>query len=161
VLPAGGAYGRAAACLAEGLTLGQEIGAQGLLAEANKITGTLAQRSSNIVQLLQDGNSLLQVLNDRRDAIHSLLVNTSTLAAQLEGLVKDNQKTIGPMLANLNGVLTLLKNNQDNLDRSLELMAPFYRVFENALGNGRWFDNYICGLLPPSIGPINQMGCLQ
>jgi phospholipid/cholesterol/gamma-HCH transport system substrate-binding protein len=135
-----------------------------LLAEANKVTGTLAQRSSNIQQLLSDGANLLQVLNDRRDAIHSLLVNTSTLAAQLEGLVQDNQKTIGPMLANLNGVLTLLKNNQDNLDRSLELMAPFYRVFANALGNGRWFDNYICnlgvgGILDSALNGFGGAGC--
>jgi len=113
---------------------------------------------------LQDGKNLLDVLNSRRDAIHSLLVNTSNLAAQLEGLVADNQKTIGPMLANLNGVLTLLKNNQDNLDRSLELMAPFYRVFENALGNGRWFDNYICnlgagGILDSALNGFGGAGC--
>jgi len=135
-----------------------------LLAEANKITGTLAQRSTNIQQLLQDGKDLLDVLNSRRDAIHSLLINTSNLAAQLEGLVSDNQKTIGPMLANLNGVLTLLKNNQDNLDRSLELMAPFYRVFASALGNGRWFDNYICnlgvgGILDAALNGFGGAGC--
>jgi phospholipid/cholesterol/gamma-HCH transport system substrate-binding protein len=43
-------------------------------------------------------------------------------------------------------------------------MAPFYRVFANTLGNGRWFDTYICGLLPPSVNlgvvGFNEEGCL-
>ena len=84
--------------------------------------------------------------NARRDDIHALLVNTTALSTQLEGLVSDNQKTLGPLLDNLHGVLSLLQANQDNLDRSLQLLAPFYRVFANAVGNGRWFDNYICNL---------------
>lgn len=115
-----------------------------LLAGAKSVTGALANRDQALTQLFADGGDLLQVLNDRRDAIHSLLVNTSTLAAQLEGLVADNQKTIGPMLDNLHGVLQLLQANQDNLDRTFSQLAPFYRVFANALGNGHWFDNYIC-----------------
>jgi phospholipid/cholesterol/gamma-HCH transport system substrate-binding protein len=117
-----------------------------LLAKANAVTGVLAQRDTVLQQLITDGGALLDELNSRRDAIHSLLLNTSTLAAQLEGLVADNQNTIGPMLDNLHGVLALLQKNQDNLDRGLQLLAPFYRVFANALGNGRWFDNYICNL---------------
>jgi phospholipid/cholesterol/gamma-HCH transport system substrate-binding protein len=117
-----------------------------LLQKANGVTGVLASRDTQLQRLLADGGLLLDELNARRDAIHSLLLNTTTLATQLEGLVSDNQKTIGPMLDNLHRVLTLLQNNQDNLDRSLQLMAPFYRVFASALGNGKWFDNYICNL---------------
>ena len=29
----------------------------------------------------------------------------------------------------------------------------------NVIGNGRWFDSYLCGLVPPTIGPINPEGC--
>jgi phospholipid/cholesterol/gamma-HCH transport system substrate-binding protein len=117
-----------------------------LLEKANAVTGVLASRDVQLQRLLADGGLLLDELNARRDAIHSLLINTTTVATQLEGLVSDNQKTIGPMLDNLHHVLALLQANQDNLDRSLQLMAPFYRVFANALGNGKWFDNYICNL---------------
>ena len=42
----------------------------------------------------------------------------------------------------------MLNKNQDNLDNSLRLMAPFYRVFANTLGNGPWFDTYIQNLPP-------------
>jgi phospholipid/cholesterol/gamma-HCH transport system substrate-binding protein len=119
-----------------------------LLAKAKAVTGVLAGRDQQVQQLLSDGSLLLDELNARRDAIHSLLVNTTAMSVQLEGLVTDNQNTIGPMLTNLEGVLNLLQTNQDNLDRGLQLLAPFYRLFTNALGNGRWFDNYICNLTP-------------
>ena len=32
--------------------------------------------------------------------------------------------------------MNLLLKNQNNLDESLRLMAPFYRVFANTLGDG-------------------------
>ena len=47
--------------------------------------------------------------------------------------------------------------------KSLQLMAPFARVGANATGNGRWFEGYLCGLLPPTITVgglhINPEGC--
>jgi phospholipid/cholesterol/gamma-HCH transport system substrate-binding protein len=48
----------------------------------------------------------------------------------------------------LQGVVDLLNSNQENLDSSLRLMAPFYRVFGNTLGNGPWFDTYITNMPP-------------
>jgi phospholipid/cholesterol/gamma-HCH transport system substrate-binding protein len=33
------------------------------------------------------------------------------------------------------------------------------RLFTNSVGTGRWFDSYLCGLAPPTIGPINPEGC--
>jgi phospholipid/cholesterol/gamma-HCH transport system substrate-binding protein len=119
---------------------------QTLLARANQVTGTLAARDQDLTKLISDGNLLLQELNLRRDAIHSLLVNTQVLSTQLRGLVADNQKTIGPLLDSLDKILTLLHNNEDSLDRGLSLLGPFYRVFNNVIGNGRWFDNYIQNL---------------
>jgi phospholipid/cholesterol/gamma-HCH transport system substrate-binding protein len=117
-----------------------------LLARTNQVTGTLAERDQDLTQLIRDGNLLLQELNARRDAIHALFINTQVLSEQLRGLVRDNQKTIGPLLNSLDQILTLLKNNEDSLDRGLSLLGPFYRVFNNVIGNGRWFDNYIQNL---------------
>lgn len=117
-----------------------------LLLRTNQVTGTLAERDQDLTQLIQDGNLLLQELNARRDAIHALFMNTQVLAEQLRGLVRDNEKTIGPLLDSLDQILTLLQNNEDSLDRGLSLLGPFYRVFNNVIGNGRWFDNYIQNL---------------
>jgi len=122
-----------------------------LLAQTNKVTGTLASRDTELQKLFADGGAILDELNARRDQIHELLINTSALAIQLEGLVSDNQKTIGPLLDSLQKILKLLNDNQQSLDQGLALLGPFYRVFNNTIGNGRWFDNYICNLSPNGI----------
>lgn len=122
-----------------------------LLSKTRDVTGVLAGRDQELQRLISDGGLLLDELNARRDAIHSLLVNTSTLSIQLSGLVSDNEKTLGPMLDQLGSLLKLLQANQDSLDRGLSLLGPFYRVFNNTIGNGRWFDNYIQNFSTPGI----------
>jgi phospholipid/cholesterol/gamma-HCH transport system substrate-binding protein len=122
-----------------------------LLAKADAVTGILASRDQEITKLLSDGNLLLGELTARREAIHALLQNTSLLAAQLEGLVSDNHATLKPALDELHGVLSMLQANQDSLDRGLAVLAPFYRVFTNTLGNGRWFDTYVQNLSVPGV----------
>ncbi|GAB2484756.1 Mce/MlaD family protein [Jatrophihabitans fulvus] len=114
-----------------------------LLARANQVTGVLADRDADLQKILSDGNLLLQELDFRRNAIRSLLTNTQVLATQLRGLVSDNQATLNPLLKNLDELITLLRKNEDNLERSVQLLGPFYRLFNNVVGNGRWFDNYI------------------
>jgi phospholipid/cholesterol/gamma-HCH transport system substrate-binding protein len=128
-----------------------------LLSAANQVTGTLADRDQDLARLLEDGNALLQELNARRDAIHSLLINTQVLSTQLRGLVSDNEKTLGPLLSQLDQFIKLLQKNRDALERGISLLGPFYRLFNNVIGNGRWFDNYIqnlspCGLLGVALG---------
>ncbi|MCP2247758.1 phospholipid/cholesterol/gamma-HCH transport system substrate-binding protein [Lentzea aerocolonigenes] len=135
-----------------------------LLDNTRQLTKTLADRNAEFEKLLSDGNLLLGELRKRREAISALLTGTRDLSRQLRGLVQDNQNQLKPALEQLGRVTTILQRNQDNLDRSLALMAPFYRVFANTLGNGRWFDTYICGLLPPSVNlgvvGFNEEGCL-
>lgn len=130
-----------------------------LLNRTSKLAGTLAERNGEIEKLLADGNKLLSELRARRDAIRSLLDGTRELSRQLTGLVDENRAQIGPALEQLDKVTKLLQQNQDNLGKTIKRMEPFTRLFSNLLGNGRWFDTYICGLLPPAVGPINQEGC--
>ncbi len=117
-----------------------------LLARANTVTGVLADQDAQLSKLITDGNLLLTELNNRRDAIRTLFLNTSALSLQISGLVSDNQKALQPALDELRGVLDILEKNLDNINRGLALLAPFYRVFANTLGNGRWFDTYIQNL---------------
>jgi phospholipid/cholesterol/gamma-HCH transport system substrate-binding protein len=132
-----------------------------LLSNTGQISQTLASRDSQVQKLLSDGTLLLGMLQSRKQAIDTLLTGTQSLATQLSGLVNDNQAQLNPVLTELNQFTTMLQQNQTSLANGIQLLGPFARLFANTIGNGRWFDNYICGLLPPSIGPINQMGCLQ
>jgi phospholipid/cholesterol/gamma-HCH transport system substrate-binding protein len=124
-----------------------------LLQHANGVTGVLSDRNAEIVTLMSDGDLLLQELRKRREDIHTLLTSTVTLSQQLTALVRENREAIRPALENLKNVLAVLEANQANLDKSIELLAPFVRVFANTVGNGRWFDTYIQNLVPVPGGP--------
>ncbi len=131
-----------------------------LLDNTQQITQTLADRDAEVQKLLADGNLLLDEIKKRKAAIDALLTGTQKLAEQLKGLVDDNNKQLDPVLTQLDQFTAMLQRNQEDLGKGIEKLAPFVREFTNTLGNGRWFDNYICGLLPPSVGPINPQGCL-
>lgn len=130
-----------------------------LLDGADNVTGVLADRNREFEALLRDGNLLLEELGMRREAISALLDNTQRLSAELRGLVAENREQLRPALEQLDQVAATLQRNQDDLDRGIELLAPFVRLFNNTLSNGRWFDNFVCNLVPPREGPINQEGC--
>ncbi|MEU7550861.1 MCE family protein [Streptomyces sp. NPDC044571] len=121
-----------------------------LLDHANGVTGVLAERKDEFGKLVKDGDELFKEIHARRQAIHALLKSSVALSVQLSGLVRDNQAEIGPALSRLNTVVRMLERNQASLDRSIQLMAPFVRVFTNTLGNGRWFDSYIQNLVAPT-----------
>lgn len=119
-----------------------------LLAGTNKLSGTLAGQNSQFEALLKDGNLLLAELRRRRDAIHSLLVGTQRLSDELSGLVDDNTEQLKPALKELETVAALLERNRGSLDRALRLAGPYQRLVGNSLGNGRWMDGYLCGVVP-------------
>ena len=130
-----------------------------LLEGTHKLSGVLADRNEEFEKLLSDGNLLLSELQKRKEAISALLDGTRELSKQLQGLVADNRDQLRPTLEKLDKVAALLQRNRDALDNGLRLEAVFVRLFTNSVGTGRWFDSYLCGLVPPTIGPINPEGC--
>jgi phospholipid/cholesterol/gamma-HCH transport system substrate-binding protein len=123
-----------------------------LLGNLEKVSNTLGDRNQDIVRLMQNGDVILRALVQRREAIHRLLVSTSALSTQLTALVEQTRADLKPALDGLESTVALLLKNQNNLDESLRLMAPFYRVFTNVLGSGPWFDTWIANLPPlPSL----------
>lgn len=124
-----------------------------LLKNLDHVSGVLSQHDDDIVALMKDSDTVLRALVARRDAVHRLLVSTSSLSTQLTALVQQSRADLKPALSNLQGVVNLLLKNQSNLDESLRLMAPFYHVFTNTLGSGPWFDTWISNLPPaPAAG---------
>jgi phospholipid/cholesterol/gamma-HCH transport system substrate-binding protein len=124
-----------------------------LLANTREITTTLSGTTDEFDKLLDDGKLLLDELDKRRDAIHSLLTGTTDLAEQLSGLVADNQKQLGPALAQLEQVTDILTKYGAQLDRSLSLAGPYFRALNNITGSGNWLDTYVCGLVPDNREP--------
>ena len=124
-----------------------------LLGNLRNVAGVLHARDQDIVGLMRDSDVLFRALVKRRQSVHRLLVSTSTLSTELTRLVRQSRADLTPALTHLQSVVDVLNKNEDNIDNSLRLMAPFYRVFANTLGNGPWFDTYIQNMPPaPQVG---------
>jgi phospholipid/cholesterol/gamma-HCH transport system substrate-binding protein len=119
-----------------------------LLQNLDRVSTVLDARDQDIIGLMRDSDVLFRALVARREAVHDLLTSTSTLSRELTLLVQQTRKDLKPALQKLEEVVDVLNKNEDNLDNSLRLMAPFYRVFANTLGNGPWFDTYIQNMPP-------------
>ncbi|MEO5852978.1 MAG: MCE family protein [Nocardioides sp.] len=124
-----------------------------LLRNLGRVSQVLDERDQDIVTLMNDADVLFRSVVARRDAVHDLLVSTSQLSQELTSLVRQSRADLKPALTHLESVVAVLNKNEDNLDNSLRLMEPFYRVFANTLGTGPWFDTYIQNLPPvPKVG---------
>ncbi|MEE3851249.1 MCE family protein [Gordonia sp. LSe1-13] len=126
------------------------------LLEATKSTSQiLADRNEEFVRLIAGAGQLLDELNNRQQAISNLLSTTTALSDSLSGIVRDNQEQIGPALESLQQVNELLTEQNQNLRETITYMAPFYRLYANVLGNGRWFESVVTNLLPPALPQQN------
>ncbi|MCK8680639.1 MCE family protein [Streptomyces lichenis] len=157
--------GRAVKGLAElSMTIGSRDAQIGeLLRNGNAVTRTLDGKKDRLASLLGNGRLLLAEVNDRRAAIASLLRGATDLGTELTGLVGENNATLGPALDALDRVTAVLVANKKGLDRILAKAGPYYRLLGNALGNGRWMDSYLCGLVPKSYLPEGtppRRGCM-
>jgi len=124
-----------------------------LLVNLERVSTVLDERDEDIIKLMEDSDVLFRALVARRDAVHDLLVSTTTLSRELTALIRQSREDLAPALAHLENVVAVLNKNEDNLDSSLRLMAPFYRVFANTLGTGPWFDTWISNFPPvPQVG---------
>ncbi|MEW1955529.1 MlaD family protein [Terrabacter sp. NPDC080008] len=120
-----------------------------LLKRANSVSGLVRSRNQQVGTLIHDADLLMVELVKRRDDIRTLFRNTSALAQQLTGLARDNRAQLKPALAELDKTLALLQKHDTDLQKTIQAMAPFTRVYANTLGTGRWFDTWVSNLVVP------------
>lgn len=126
----------------------QQVGR--LLQSTRAVTETVVDQQDELLTLLDDADLVLQMVTERRRQIEALLANTQRMVTTVSALVDDNQSALRPMLADLNRVMSVLEDNADELDRTLELVGPQMRYFANASGNGPWVDVYSPNFIFPS-----------
>jgi phospholipid/cholesterol/gamma-HCH transport system substrate-binding protein len=119
-----------------------------LLSNANKVTGVLAKRSDQIAGLVVNTNALLTELLAQRNSIDALMNNLSAASAQISGLVADNRTQLKPAVDKLNGVLGILDNRKQELQRTLYLLRRYAMSFGEVLGSGPFFKASLVNLIP-------------
>ena len=121
---------------------------RGLLANANKATGVLAERSNQVVSLVRDTNALLAEMLRHRAAIDHVAGNISAFAQQTSALIAENRAQLRPALDKLNGVLAIVENRKERIQKAIKLLNGFALSLGEAVSSGPFFKAYLHNLLP-------------
>jgi phospholipid/cholesterol/gamma-HCH transport system substrate-binding protein len=121
---------------------------RGLLENANKATAVLAQRSGQVVGLVADTNALLAQLRTQSTALEQISHNISAFSKQLSGFIADNRSQLRPALDKLNGVLTIVDNRKQQVQKSLKLLDSYVMSLGESVASGPFFKAYFPNLLP-------------
>jgi len=119
-----------------------------LLANANKATTVLAERTNEIVGLVHDTESVLAALRSQSAALDAISGHVAALARQLRGFIADNRDALKPALDKLNGVLATLDNRKTEIQQSIKGLNTYAMSFGEALSGGPFFKAYIANLIP-------------
>jgi phospholipid/cholesterol/gamma-HCH transport system substrate-binding protein len=120
---------------------------EALLKHADAVTKVLADRKGDLITLMKQGDQVFTELRERKQAIHTLLVNARRLSVALNGIVKDNEAQIGPVLADLQKVTSLLHKREAALQKTIHNLGPYASILINVIGTGPWFDAYVPNLV--------------
>jgi phospholipid/cholesterol/gamma-HCH transport system substrate-binding protein len=119
-----------------------------LLANANKATTVLAERSGQIVDLVHDTNALLAALREQSGSLDQIAGNVSALTRQLSGFIDENKDQLRPALDKLNGVLTIIDNRKERLQKTIKLLNSYAMSLGESVSAGPFFKAYLANVLP-------------
>ncbi|OCB26399.1 mammalian cell entry protein [Mycobacterium malmoense] len=119
-----------------------------LLANANKATKVLAERSDEIVNLVANTNALLVQLRSESRSLEQISHNLSALAQQLKGFISENRNTLKPALDKLNGVLAMLDNRKQNMQKAITGLSKYALTLGESVSSGPFFKAYVANLFP-------------
>lgn len=121
---------------------------RGLLANANKVTGVLRERSDQVVSLVADTNALLVQLQTQSAALDQISGNISAVTRQIKGFIAENRDPLKPALEKLNGVLALVNNRKDRIQLAIKGLNKYALGLGESVGSGPFFKAYVANLLP-------------
>jgi phospholipid/cholesterol/gamma-HCH transport system substrate-binding protein len=119
-----------------------------LLANAKKATTVLAQRSDQIVSLIANANSLLVQLQSQSSALDHIAGSISAVSKQLSGFIAENHEQLRPALDKLNGVLTMVDNRKERVQKSITLLNQYAMSLGESVSSGPFFKAYVANLIP-------------
>jgi phospholipid/cholesterol/gamma-HCH transport system substrate-binding protein len=119
-----------------------------LLANADKATGVLAERSRQVVSLIANTNALLAQLRTQSTALDALSHNLTAVFDQIKGTIDDNRHTLKPALDKLNGVLTIVDNRKERVQQAIKGLNIYAMSLGESVSSGPFFKAYVVNLLP-------------
>ena len=119
-----------------------------LFANANKVTGVLAERSDQVVGLIANTNALLVQMQSQSAALDQVSGNIAAAFRQINGFVGENRDTLKPALDKLNGVLTIVDSRKQKVQESIKRLNVYVMSLGESVASGPFFKAYLSNLLP-------------
>jgi phospholipid/cholesterol/gamma-HCH transport system substrate-binding protein len=130
-----------------------------LLTHVHEVTSSVRAQQDELESLLEDADVVATLVVRRRQTIERLLTNAQSVVRSMEELARENSDEVSEVLDQMHVVLSTLRKNADDLDASLERLAPMARYFSNATGNGPWIDVFApFFLLPDNVVCVLDIG---
>jgi phospholipid/cholesterol/gamma-HCH transport system substrate-binding protein len=120
-----------------------------LLTEARQVTDTLNDHSGDLIALIADSDTFLQLLQQRHDVIARLLADTASLGTQVSQLIRRNGAHLQSLLDNLNTITGVLAQDKQQLAEAVRTLGAFSKNIANATGSGPWLDLFTPVLFEP------------
>ena len=120
-----------------------------LLANANKATGVLAERSDQVVSLVANTNALLaQLQNQSRPWTRFQATSRRCRKAASRASSPRTARPCKPALDKLNGVLTIVDNRKEQVQQSIKRLNAYAMSLGESVASGPFFKAYLANLLP-------------
>ncbi|AQT77974.1 mammalian cell entry protein [Mycolicibacterium litorale] len=119
-----------------------------LLADADKVTTVLAQRSAAIATMLTDSNALLADLRSQSRALDDICGTITALSHHLGAVIAENRHTLKPAFDKLNQLLTILDNRKTRIQQAIKGFNHYAMSLGESMSSGPFFKFYIANLLP-------------
>src|SRR5690625_1207364 len=119
-----------------------------LLENTAKATGVLADRTDQVVALVNDTNALLAQLRNQSAAVNQIWTNMSAVSQQLKAFISENREDLRPALDKLNGVLEIVDNRKDRLQLAIKKLNLYAMSLGECVASGPFFMAYVANLLP-------------
>ena len=119
-----------------------------LLSSANKATKVLADRSDKVASLVADTNALLVQLKTQSRALDQISNNLAAVAVQIKGFIAENRDTLKPALDELNGVLAIVDNRKERVQKALVGLNRYALGLGESVASGPFFKAYVPNLFP-------------
>ena len=136
--------------LSDVITTREQQSAQ-LLQATKSVADQLSASSADLITMMQQANLVISEITARRQAIHSLLVQTTAISRNLASITRETRADIGPAFHKFNDVLSVLRAEDRNLKRLLDITGPALRYAANATGTGPWVDLSVFPLPPDDV----------
>ncbi|MCD0451445.1 MCE family protein [Actinocorallia sp. API 0066] len=133
-----------------------------LLADSEKLTGTLARKNGDLVRLLEASRTLMKTLHDHRDELASTLGDNADTVRALGDVVEKRGKELDDLLRHLHTLTQRLEPGMADLNSNLALLGPTFEGLANAGSTGKGLAVMATGLgvlqggkpiLPPEARP--------